>query len=478
MKHKKGSLSQSFNMTVCIVFATLSICTILMIAFSTRLYKNTKFKELESTSNMFIQELSDELSVNPDFSCDDVEDLYCGFSENNNIKFYVYNSESKCILYPNCKNNKNNYPPISNSMKDRLDNGAFLEFDTEKISNKKQSILYGDSFTVQTKDGENLKFYLTSYSSTSDIDEFNIKISLCAFLTFLMCFLPAIFILKNRLNKHSESINNLLRIVEQYSKGDFSEHIEVTTPGNVKDIATYVNNIASNLKNADETSKTFISNVSHELRTPITIIGGYVDGILDGTISKSHQQEYLVIVSEEIKRLRIVINSMLNMSRFESGTLKPNFAETNLTELVIQIVLMFEKKIDEKNLKVIGLDSDRLIAVVDSNLIQQVIYNLVENAVKFVNEGGTLTFSFEKINDMCSISVRNTGDGLKDSEIQQVFDRFYKTDSSRGKDSSGLGLGLSISRRIVHLHNGEIIVRSVYGQYTEFNVMLPEKQNN
>ena len=142
----------------------------------------------------------------------------------------------------------------------------------------------------------------------------------------------------------------LLRICEQYSKSNFSEKLSTEMPGNLKDIATYINVVASNVESSDDTSKTFIANVSHELRTPMTTIGGFVDGILDGTIKKSQQNEYLVLVSKEIKRLRILISSMLNMTRFESGTLSPNFRETNLTDLVIQTVLMFEKKLPTRQL--------------------------------------------------------------------------------------------------------------------------------
>ena len=109
-------------------------------------------------------------------------------------------------------------------------------------------------------------------------------------------------------------------------------------------------------------------------------------------------------------------------------------------------------------------------------LIEQVIYNLTENAVKFVNEGGIISFGFRKNENDCFISIKNTGEGLTDTEISQVFDRFYKTDSSRGKDTTGLGLGLSISRKIIQLHNGQITVKSVYGEYTEFIIKLPVKQ--
>ena len=138
---------------------------------------------------------------------------------------------------------------------------------------------------------------------------------------------------------------------------------------------------------------------------------------------------------------------------------------------------MFEKKIEDKNLEVEGLGSERMTAEVDPDLIQQVVYNLVENAVKFINTGGTLSFRFEhSVTGNCTIGIKNTGEGLKNDEITQVFDRFYKTDSSRGKDTTGLGLGLAISRKIVHLHHGHIVVKSVYGEYTEFLIQIPEKQ--
>ncbi|MDE6538944.1 MAG: HAMP domain-containing histidine kinase, partial [Ruminococcus sp.] len=273
----------------------------------------------------------------------------------------------------------------------------------------------------------------------------------------------------------TEHNNDIIRILKKYSKGDFSEKINDNMPF-TDETAKYINKLASDVETSEETGKTFIANVSHELRTPITTIGGFVDGILDGTIPKNRRNEYLVLVSNEIQRLKVLISSMLNMSRFESGTLKPNFQKTNLTDLVIKTAFMFEKKIESKNVEVEEFDAEDLTAEVDPDLMQQVIYNLMENAVKFVNTGGKISFRFEKEGDMCIIGIRNTGEGLKDNEIQQVFDRFYKTDSSRGKDTTGLGLGLSISRRIVHINNGQIVVKSIYGEYTEFQVQLPEKQ--
>ena len=363
-------------------------------------------------------------------------------------------------------------------MIEELNESDYLDFDTSRISKNEPYILYASQFFMK-HDGELLPItaYIAVYERSNDINGFTTKMVLIYSAVGILCGAVAYFILERKFGRQAAYEYDFMRVAEMYARGDFSESIPTDVPGANKEIAEYVNTVATNVATSEDTSKTFIANVSHELRTPMTTIGGFVDGILDGTIPKSRQNEYLILVSNEIKRLKILISSMLNMSRFETGTLSPNFQETNLTDLVIQTVLMFEKKIDDKHLEVEGLGSGRIDAVVDADLMQQVIYNLVENAVKFINERGTLSFRFENVNGTVTIGIKNTGEGLTNTEIQQVFDRFYKTDSSRGKDTTGLGLGLSISRKIVHLHDGHIVVKSVHGEYTEFLIQIPEKRS-
>nr|MDE5853864.1 HAMP domain-containing histidine kinase [Ruminococcus sp.] len=389
--------------------------------------------------------------------------------DNYNIRIFLYDDAGKSRI-----SNDDTSEMLDESLRLRIAwNIETLELSSSSLSNNEPYLLFGKEFYIDSNE-KNTNSYLLVYGRTDNIDNFTIKVALMyvviAIVTILICY----NLIKIKIHKYGNFENDLLRVIEKYTKGDFSEKLTTDLSPNLQHISERVNALASNVEKSEEVSNTFIANVSHELRTPITTIGGFVDGILDGTIKKNKQQEYLVLVSQEIQRLRILISSMLNMSRFESGTMSPNFKETNLTDLVIKVVLMFEKKIEDKNLQVEELDSSRLTAIVDPDLIQQVIYNLVENAVKFVNERGTLSFSFDKKENICIIGIRNTGEGLKNSEIQQVFDRFYKTDSSRGKDATGLGLGLSISRKIVHLHNGHIVVKSVYGEYTEFQIQIPQ----
>ncbi|MBP1580944.1 MAG: HAMP domain-containing histidine kinase, partial [Oscillospiraceae bacterium] len=198
-----------------------------------------------------------------------------------------------------------------------------------------------------------------------------------------------------------------------------------------------------------------------------------VDGIMDGTIPPERQQHYLAIVSSEVKRLSRLVRSMLNIARLESGEMQLAPTSFDINQVVCSTIFTFEKAIEEKNLDIRGLDSDRVMVSADEDLIHQVVYNLVENAVKFVDAGGYIEISYRTEEKMTYISVKNSGEGISKEEISKVFERFYKTDRSRSQDKSGVGLGLNIVRSIIKLHQGEVIVRSTEGQFCEFTFTLP-----
>lgn len=500
MNYKDSSYYRSFKYSMFAILLALLFVGVIVVALITRVYKNNELKKLKSTGNLFISCLEDEYKKSGNIEDDSVKRLHYRFSSENKLKIYIYNKDGDCVLssasYDGSKyvtdsaelarmdntrsfdeNETEEVPAISSSIKKAIDGKkrSYLALDSASFSKNQPCFLYGSR--AYLKKGNELapdRMYVVFGEKTDSMNMFMLKSALIYLVFALIALYLSFIILRKKVRKQAAYEFDFLKVCEMFAKGDFSEKIRDDEDGIPKEIAGYVNALASEVENSEQTSKTFIANVSHELRTPMTTISGFVSGILDGTIPKSRQNEYLVLVSNEMQRLRILISSMLNMTRYESGTLKPNFKETNLTDLVVQTVLMFEKKIEDKRLEVEGLDSDRLIAVVDPDLMQQVIYNIVENAVKFVNEGGTLSFSFDKSDGISTVGIRNTGEGLTEEEIQQVFDRFYKTDSSRGKDAAGLGIGLSISRKIVHLHKGHIVVKSIYGEYTEFQIQIPE----
>lgn len=439
-----------------------------VISVCSAFFEKNKLEELKNTGDLFAAIFSDYYRNSADETS--LQRLDLSFEMKSSVRISLYDENgSRFVAVDSADNND-----LSDAMRKNLDSAVYLNSSAASVSKSEPEMTFGKKFTAKDPQGEEKTFYLIACKSTADREMFTLKTAVIYIGIALAAIIACYVALKRKTRDNMNFENSFLRITGQYTKGDFSEKITTDISPSLQHISDLVNQLASHVENSEETSRAFIANVSHELRTPMTTIGGFVDGILDGTIKKSRQQEYLILVSQEIQRLRILITSMLNMSRFESGTMTPNFAKADLSDLVFRVMLMFEKRAEEKELEVEGLDGSPLMAIVDTDLMHQAVYNLVENAVKFVNKGGTLSFTFDKRDGICIIGIRNTGEGLKDSEIQQVFDRFYKTDSSRGKDKTGLGLGLSISRKIVHLHKGHIVVKSVYKEYTEFQIQIPE----
>ena len=278
--------------------------------------------------------------------------------------------------------------------------------------------------------------------------------------------------------KLTEPITEVAEIAKKLGNGDFSVTLPEYTTKEFNELSIAFNEMAANLKSYDTMRNSFLANVSHELRTPMTSIGGFVDGILDGTIPKSQQNYYMRIISSEVGRLTRLVKSMLNLAKIEAGELEPNKTSFPVTEPILDTLLTFEPRIDEKNIDIRGLDVQRINMYADIDLIHQVMYNLIENAIKFVDKGGYIEFSFEDGEDATSVSIRNSGEGLAEDELPLVFDRFYKTDKSRGIHAQGLGLGLNIARSIVEIHGGKIMVKSLKGEYTEFTFTIPKAEKN
>lgn len=272
----------------------------------------------------------------------------------------------------------------------------------------------------------------------------------------------------------SRPLRQMSAAAKKFAVGDFSVRVKVRSDDEIGELANAFNYMADSLSSSEGMRRTFISNVSHELKTPMTTIAGFIDGMLDGTIPPERQPHYMKIVSNEVKRLSRLVTSMLSLSRIDRGELKVSRQNFDLFSMLITILASFEQKIIERKLHISGLEDFRSITVnADPDLMYQVIYNLIENAVKFTNEGGTIHFGVEETRYDISVMISNTGAGIAPEDIRFIFDRFYKTDKSRSMDKKGMGLGLFIAKTIMRLHGGDIFVDSRVNEYTRFTFRLP-----
>ncbi|MBQ7288670.1 MAG: HAMP domain-containing histidine kinase [Clostridia bacterium] len=260
------------------------------------------------------------------------------------------------------------------------------------------------------------------------------------------------------------------------AKGDFSKRIPVRGNDEITELSKSFNEMTNSLSQLEYMRRSFVANVSHELKTPMTTIGGFIDGMLDGTIDREHQNHYLQIVSDEVKRLSRLVQSMLNLSRLESGEQKPNFTDNDLCEIVLSTVLSFEQAIEKKNIEIRGLDTlPSAVAKMDADLMHQIIYNLVDNSVKFTDAGGYIAFTLQNRGAEIAFVIRNSGKGIPEKDLPHIFERFYKSDRSRSSAKESTGLGLYIVKSIVEIHHGKIIVRSKENAHTEFELIIPKK---
>ena len=272
-------------------------------------------------------------------------------------------------------------------------------------------------------------------------------------------------------------LKKMTAVTKQYAEGDFSERISARdTYSELAEFADSFNSMAESLERMEQSRSNFVANTSHELKTPMTIISGFIDGILDGTIPPEQEEHYLKIVSEETKRLAGLVVAMLNISKIEAGKLELSLKQVNITNLLFTVILGFEQAVEKKHISVQGLDTVPTVYVsADETLLSQILFNLIDNAVKFTPENGTISVSLAQEAQSAVFSIRNTGKGIPEADCALIFERFYKVDKSRGQDSKSFGLGLFIVKSIVDLHRGTIEVRSKENEYTEFTVRLPVK---
>lgn len=263
----------------------------------------------------------------------------------------------------------------------------------------------------------------------------------------------------------------------EYAQGNLGHHIDVNTHDEMGYLAATLNYMSDELGKMEEYQKTFIANVSHDFRSPLTSIKGYLEAILDGTIPPEMYEKYLNRVITETERLNKLTQGMLTLNSLDSkGYLKRSNFDIN--RVIKDTAASFEGTCEEKNINFDLTFSDNIQMVyADLGKIQQVLYNLIDNAIKFSHQDSTIYIQASGKYEKIFVSVKDTGIGIPKESIKKIWERFYKTDLSRGKDKKGTGLGLAIVKEIVQSHGENIDVISTQGVGTEFIFSLPKSTN-
>jgi len=300
-------------------------------------------------------------------------------------------------------------------------------------------------------------------------------LSLAAIVT-LAVFVATLLISFLYSKRMARPLDEMAAASRMFARGDFSARIrqEDDPDDEMGALIESFNKMADSLEKAEERRSEFIANISHELRTPMTTISGFADGILDGTIPPEDAEKYMRSIRDETRRLSRLVRDMLDVSQMKNKSADPTRRTVfDLTELLLQTLLSFESRATEKRLDVDPqLPDNHLMVRADKDAITQVIYNLLDNAVKFARVESCITIRLYKDNGKAYVSIKDEGETIPPDDLPFIFDRFHKSDRSRSLDKTGVGLGLYLVKAIINSHDEDIAVRSENG-VTEFVFTLP-----
>lgn len=302
-----------------------------------------------------------------------------------------------------------------------------------------------------------------------DIQNNCIRIMNIINISFIVIFIFSMIILVIFWNFVYKPLAKIIHTSKEFAKCNYKDKLKITSHDEMRTLADTINFMADGFQNLYQTQKKFIANVSHDFRSPLTSIRGYIEAILDGTIPPELQGKYLNIVLSETERLTKLTSSLLTLNSLDSDGMLLDKTNFDFIPVAKKTIASFEGQCKDKNIKIRLTHEDKdYIVFADQMRINQVIYNLIDNAIKFSKPHSDILMDISDKNDKVYVSIKDFGMGISQEAQPKIFDRFYKVDTSRGKDKQGTGLGLSIVKEIITSHNENINVVSTEGVGTEF----------
>ncbi|HIX62946.1 MAG TPA: HAMP domain-containing protein [Candidatus Mediterraneibacter colneyensis] len=318
-------------------------------------------------------------------------------------------------------------------------------------------------------EGFSTRGYLLIHSPISNIEERCHKVMIPVYITLLVIFgLSFIFLLGFHYFVH-RPLRQISEAARQYALGNLEYEIPVHSHDEMGYLSASLNYMAAQLKDMDDYQKKIVANVSHDFRSPLTSIKGYLEAMADGTIPPELYEKYINIILFETERLTDLTGDLLTLNEFDTKELLLDKTEFDIQDMIKGTAASFEGVCTPKHISIeLLLMPGAVIVYADRRKIQQVLYNLIDNAIKFSENESTVTIEVSEKNEKTFISVKDRGIGIPRKDLNKIWERFYKSDLSRGKDKKGTGLGLSIVKEVIQAHDEHINVISTEGVGTEF----------
>ncbi len=325
-----------------------------------------------------------------------------------------------------------------------------------------------------------VKGYIAIHTSMDSIEASTYNLLHISYITLGILFLLSLIILIFFTEMVYIPLKKITYATERYAEGDMHYEFQVDSDDEIGYLAACLNYMASEIANSEDDQKKFIANVSHDFRSPLTSIRGYLEAMLDGTIPPEMYEKYLTIVVNETERLTKLTNSLLALNNLNTKGILLEKTDFDINQVIRNTAASFEGTCKQKTIAIeVVLNGNTMYVNADMGKIQQVLYNLLDNAIKFSHEDSVIKIETSEKKNKLFVSVKDSGIGIPKDEVKLIFDRFYKSDLSRGKDKKGTGLGLSIVKEIINAHDEKINVISTEGAGTEFIFSLtPSKKQD
>lgn len=318
--------------------------------------------------------------------------------------------------------------------------------------------------------------YIIMHMSLDDVTDTILSIRRFLYLAYMIILLLLLLFFYHFIRKIVTPISEINAVAAEYSEGRFDEHIEVKTKYELATLANSMNYMRDEIMKSEEYRKNFISNISHDFRSPLTSIHGYAEAMIDGTIPPEKHEHYLQVILKETDRLTKLTSGMIKLNDISNHSITLKRQTFDINETIRSVTDLFEGRSRQKNIRLrADIPGVPLMVDADPEKINQVLYNLTDNALKFTPEGGDVFITAlerGELKDRAYISVKDNGPGIDEESRPHVFERFYKADTSRGRDRMGTGLGLSIVKEIISAHGETITLDTEKGRGCEFTFTL------